>query len=47
MKNLKNWMVIILIASILALMLMITKNYNADFEFQQKIYNHSEIKDTI
>jgi hypothetical protein len=47
MKNLKNWMIIILIASILALMLMITKNYNEDFEFQQKIYNHSEIKDTI
>jgi hypothetical protein len=47
MKNLKNWIIIILIASILALTLVITKKYNADFEFQQRIYDHSEIKDTI
>ncbi|MDB4903107.1 MAG: hypothetical protein JWQ63_2388 [Mucilaginibacter sp.] len=47
MKNLKSWMVIILIVSILALMLFFTKNYNSDIEFQQKIYDHSEIKDTI
>ena len=46
-KNFKNWMLIILMASILTLMLMLIKNHNEDFEFQQKIYDHSEIKDTI
>lgn len=47
MKHLKTWLVIILMASILALMLIITKHYDAERELQQKIYDHSEIKDTV
>jgi hypothetical protein len=47
MKHLKTWFILILMASILALMLIITEHYNAETELQQKIYDHSEIKDTI
>jgi hypothetical protein len=46
-KNTKTWLVLILIASVLTLMLMITKHYNEEAELQQKIYDHSEIKDTV
>jgi hypothetical protein len=48
MKHLKNWLVIIFMASIISLMLIIIKHYNASsIDLQQKIYDHSEIKDTI
>jgi hypothetical protein len=46
-KHLKNWLIIILMASMIALMLIVIKRYNADAEMQQNIYNHSEIKDTV
>jgi hypothetical protein len=47
MKHLKTWLIVIFMAAILALMLIITKHYNVETEFQQKIYDHSEIKDTV
>jgi hypothetical protein len=45
-KNLKNWLIILLMASMIALMLIVIKHYNSDSELQQKIYDHSEIRDT-
>lgn len=47
MKHPKNWLLIALLASLLAGMLIIVKHYNASKDLQQKIYDHSEIKDTI
>ena len=47
MKYPKTWLLAILIASLLAGMLIIIKHYNAEDNLQQKIYDHSEIKDTI
>jgi len=32
---------------LLTFMLIIIKHYNADNNLQQKIYDHSEIKDTV
>ena len=46
-NNLKNWMIIILIAALIASMLVIIKHFNAENELQQKIYRHSEITDTL
>jgi len=43
----KNWLIFMLIAFILMGMLIIIKHYNADNDLQQKIYDHSEIKDTV
>ena len=43
----KNWLVIILLALLLAFMLIIVKHYNSAEDLQQKIYDHSEIKDTV
>jgi len=43
----KNWLVIILLAFLLVFMLFIIKHYNAVENLQQKIYDHSEIKDTV
>ncbi len=47
MKHSKIWLLIILIASILICMLVIIKHYDSENDLQQKIYDHSEIKDTI
>jgi len=47
MKNPKNWLLIILLALLLACMLIIVKHYNSAEDLQQRIYDHSEIKDTI
>jgi len=46
-KHLNNWLVIILMVSILSAMLLIIRQHDADIELQQKIYDHSEIKDTL
>ena len=46
MKYSKTWLLLILIASLLVFMLIIIKHNNADNDIQQKIYDHSEIKDT-
>jgi len=47
MKYPKTWLLAILIASVLACMLIIINHYNAEGNLQQKIYDHSEIKDSI
>jgi len=47
MKHPKTWLVITLLAMLLAFMLVIIKHYNAAEDLQQKIYDHSEIKDTV
>ena len=47
MKHPKMWLVITLLAFLIAFMLIIIKHYNATEHLQQKIYDHSEIKDTI
>ncbi len=43
----KTWLLFILIASVLICMLIIIKRYNTENDLQQKIYDHSEIKDTV
>ena len=47
MKHPNNWLLIILLALLLACMLGLVKHYNTVEDLQQKIYDHSEIKDTI
>ena len=46
-KHPKPWLIVALLAILLTFMLIIIKHYNADNEQQQKIYDHSEIRDTI
>jgi hypothetical protein len=46
MKLSKNWLIIALMATLLACMLFIIKRYDAQKNLQEKIYNHSEIIDT-
>ena len=45
MKLSKNWLIFVLMATLLACMLFIIKRYNAHKDQQQKIYGHSEIID--
>ena len=48
MKYPKIWLVIALLVSLLGFMLIIVKHNNGiNIERQQKIYDHSEITDTI
>ncbi len=46
-KHPKMWLLIVLLIMVLTFMLVIIKHYDADNDLQQKIYDHSEIKDTI
>jgi hypothetical protein len=46
-KHPKMWLFIVLLAMVLTFMLVIIKHYNADDDLQQRIYDHSEIRDTI
>ncbi len=47
MKHSRSWLLILLIASVLLGTLVIIKHYNAENDLQQKIDDHSEIKDTV
>jgi hypothetical protein len=42
-----RWTVILFMASLIFLMLIIIRHYNAVTEIQQKLYDHSEIVDTV
>ena len=46
-KHPKMWIFIALLTTLLTFMLIIIKHYDADNDLQQRIDNHSEIKDTI
>jgi hypothetical protein len=46
-KDQKTWLIIALLALLLITMLVIIKHYNETEYLQQKIYDHSEIKDTV
>ncbi|MFI5139308.1 MAG: hypothetical protein ACHQIM_15915 [Sphingobacteriales bacterium] len=43
----KLWLIIALLALLLTFMLIIIKHYNAENDLQQRIYDHSEITDTV
>ncbi len=43
----KTWIIVALLAILLGWMLIIVKHYNEGIELQEKIYHHSEIKDTV
>ena len=43
----KNWLLIILLASLIVYMLTIIKHNKEEENLQQRIYDHSEIKDTV
>jgi hypothetical protein len=43
----KFWLFIALLALLLTFMLIVIKHYDAENDLQQKIYNHSEIIDTV
>jgi len=47
MKYPKTWLLLILIASVLICMLIIIKHSDSEKDPQQKIYDHSEIPDTV
>jgi hypothetical protein len=47
MKEPKTWLIIALIMMMLALMLIIIKRHHEQNELQERIYNHSEIVDTV
>jgi len=43
----KFWLIIALLALLLTFMLVVIKHYNAENDLHQKIYDHSEITDTV
>jgi hypothetical protein len=46
-KEPQTWLIIALIMLMLAWMLIIMKRHHEQNELQEKIYNHSEIIDTL
>ena len=46
-NHLTSWMIIILMAALIALMLVIIRHNNSANELNQRIYDHSEITDTV
>jgi hypothetical protein len=48
MKHPITWLAIALLATLLIIALvLITKRHTEEKEMQERIYNHSEIKDTV
>jgi hypothetical protein len=48
MKHPKTWLAIALLALMLIItMMLIVKRHHEENKMQERIYNHSEIKDTV